>query len=218
MTPNWAPNHADAKQGVEQRMSAILRDCPGMQAVPLPPARLRKEAALADVTAGRRVRAGATAVNLPPDQVFAAVTEHCRRAGYGVTDADGRDGRLLIARGQGGYLLTLRQHASEAPILIVASPGEPPWSTTARIWAGVATGAAVGVVSPALSLWAAVFDLSHLLDVNARWFAWVPLFIVAVLGCLLHPASRAFGTGLLIGGSVVGVLLSGICTGLDVRT
>ncbi|RZU50400.1 hypothetical protein EV385_2172 [Krasilnikovia cinnamomea] len=216
MTPNWVPSHAEFKHGVEQRMSAILRDCPGLMAIPLPPPRIREEAALAPPTAGNRIRAGAIAVNLPPDQVFAAAALHFQRAGYQVNDAIGVVGRLLVASDAAGYALTLRREGTEPPILIVASPPLAGVSTSARIWLGVAVGGAAGFFAPCITGLSPLSDLPHLVGLEAPWFAWVPFFAVAVLGCLLHPASRAFGTGLLIGGSLVGITMASICSGLGV--
>ncbi|GAB1694627.1 hypothetical protein [Krasilnikovia sp. M28-CT-15] len=207
MTPNRPPSHAEAKQGVEQRMAAILQDCPGLMATPLPPVRLKQEAMQASPTAGNRVRAGAVAVNLPPDQVFAAVAEHCGRTGYQVTDTGGLDGRLLIARDPAGYGLTLRQESIEPPILIVASPEVPAWSTGGKITAGVATGMAVGFLGPCVSV-AITPQPSH----GSPYLPWAPVFGLAVLVCLIHPPFRAFGIGLLISGSVVGIAMAGLCS------
>ncbi|BFU42175.1 hypothetical protein [Krasilnikovia sp. MM14-A1004] len=203
--------------GVEQRMAAVLRDCPGVMAIPLPPARLKQEAMLAPATAGNRVRAGAIAVNVPPEQAFAAVALHCQRTGYEITDATGMDGRLLIARDPAGFVVTLHQQAAEAPILIVASPVQPGLSTSGRIWAGVATGAAAGFFAPCIAGLSPLSDLPHLVGLDAPWFAWVPFFALAVLGLLIHPTSRWFGTGVLIGGSVVGITMASICSGLGAQ-
>ncbi|GAB1643251.1 hypothetical protein [Krasilnikovia sp. MM14-A1259] len=181
-------------------------------AVPLPPPRIHQEAALASPTSGNRVRAGAIAVNLPPEQAFAAVTEHCRRSGYQVTDAGGMNGRLLVATDPAGYAVTLRQQAGEPPILIVASPPRPRLSSSGKTWIGVAAGAVVGFVLPCLTGLSPLSDLPYVVSANAQWFVWVPFFALGVLGCLLHPAARPFGVGLLIGGSVVGIAMASICT------
>jgi hypothetical protein len=214
MSPGPATPSEELWQGAGQRMEATLRALgippdgvgPLPAGFPLP----------APGPAGQeRLRRGFVILAVPPGaDVFALAAALWRQGHCQVSESHTASGRTLTAHDPAGYLLTLT--SGDRISLVVASPPAP-----CRRVLGLVLGIVAGVLlSPAASCFSFVSALDSTFREGAppggfllAW-AWAPVLLV-IGGLLLVPSStRRFGIGLMIGGAVTGLAVSGFLMSL----
>ncbi|MCW2142413.1 hypothetical protein BXY51_007003 [Actinoplanes cyaneus] len=198
------------RRGVDERITATLRACqvPADAVVPFPPhpGVIGPEPGPPGV---ERLRAGMRIDRLPPGtDLFGAAAELWRRGGCQVTETHTATGPALTGVDPQGYLLHLT--AGPPAVLVVASPPLP--HRNRGLGPGIAAGVILGPLGTCLSF-TGNLDTSGGGSPLAVWL-WLP-FLLLIGGLLLiRPATRRFGAGLLIGGAVTGIVLSGICSSM----
>jgi hypothetical protein len=191
---------AEVTQGVKQRLETTLHAYPGLRLDPVPAQFLRTP----ETTSGIRILRGG---RLPAagDEVFEVVAELWRDAGCHVEDAAGLDGRLLIVQDPAGYVIALVRHSGDDPILTVASPPVPQPFLDRGLVAGLSAGLSAGCLGPCLSTVIPSAAFPALTRAHLTYWAWLPLFLLVAGGSLYFAETRRFGTGLIIGGVLIGL-------------
>jgi hypothetical protein len=194
------PTRAEVTRGVQERLETTLHAYPGLRLEPVPAQFLRRP----DTPAGVRVLRGG---RLPQagDEAYEVIAELWRHAEAVVSDADGPDGRLLVAEDAAGYVISLARHDGAEPILTVASPAVAAPYFDRGLVAGLLAGLAFGCVGPCLTTLVPSALIPALAGARATYWAWVPLFLLVAGGSLWLPESRRFGLGLLVAGVLVGL-------------
>ncbi|BCJ47372.1 hypothetical protein GCM10010168_17300 [Actinoplanes ianthinogenes] len=196
-------------QGTEQRLTSTLAalGIPPDGVSPLPPGRLLV-GTLGDPPGMVRVRRGVQILVAPPGvDLLAATAAFWQSGGCEIVQQDvpGR-GRLLAATDPDGYGLVLTLGDGDAPTTLVVA-GPPMRRSDNSLIFGVLAGVILGPLASCVSFTQAQGSSRHAILV----YAWLPV-LLAVSGLLVAwPKSRRFGVGLLIGGAVTGLVLSGIC-------
>ncbi|GIM89096.1 hypothetical protein [Paractinoplanes toevensis] len=200
MVQRAGPSRAEVTQGVNERLDATLHAYPGLRLEVVPAQFLRTP----ETTSGIRILRGG---RLPEagDEVFEVVAELWRDAGAHVEDAAGLDGRLLVAQDQAGYVISLVRHSGDDPILTVASPPIPQPFLDRGLVAGLSAGLGAGCLGPCVSTVVPSAVIPALVGAHLTYWAWVPLFLLVAGGSLYFPETRRFGTGMVIGGVLVGL-------------
>jgi hypothetical protein len=200
------------RQGVEERLAATLGACG------IPPAAteaLAPEPALTgfapDPPGTLRVRRGVRIRAVPPGTNLAATaTGLWQQGGCQVSQTSTPFGGTLVAQDPAGYILVLTTGDGGAPsMLLVSSPPGP--ARDLGLVVGVIVGAVLGPVGTCASTTA----LNGPSDSTVlKLWAWLPFLLVVGGLLLVSPATRRFGTGLLIGGAATGIAVSGLCTAI----
>lgn len=189
-------------RGIDSRITATLQACgipPGAVAPLTPPPVLADPDPL-------RLRHGVRFEVPPGTNLFAAAGELWRRGGCQVSETYTGYGSALVAQDAQGFQLVL---ASGPPaVLVVASPPAP--RRDYGLGAGIGIGAVLGPLGSCLSF-SGLYNSAGSGNVIGLW-AWLPLLLVVGGLLLISPSTRKFGTGLLIGGAITGIALSGVCS------
>ncbi|GIF20423.1 hypothetical protein BJ973_001673 [Actinoplanes tereljensis] len=200
MVQRAGPSRAEVTQGVDKRLETTLHAYPGLRLETVPAQFLRTP----PTTSGIRILRGG---RLPEadDEVFEVVAELWRDSGAHIEDAEGLDGRLLVAQDSAGYVISLVRHADDDPILTVASPPIPQPFLDRALVAGLSAGFGAGCLGPCISTVVPSSVIPALSGAHLTYWAWVPLFLLVAAGSLYFPETRRFGTGLIIGGVLIGL-------------